>query len=35
VSDGRIIWIAGHRSDESVKITADTETVLKAELFLA
>lgn len=35
VSDGKIIWIAGHRSDESVKVTAKTETVLKAELFLA
>ncbi len=35
VSGGKIIWIAGHRTDESVKVTAETETVLKAELFLA
>ncbi len=35
VSGGKIIWIAGHRSDESVKVAPETETVLKAELFLA
>ncbi len=31
----RIIWVAGHRIDDSVKITASTENVLKVELFLA
>ena len=35
VSDGRIIWVAGHRLDNSVKVDADTRGVLKAELLLA
>ena len=35
VSDGRIIWVAGHRLDNSVKVDADTRRVLKAELLLA
>jgi tRNA(Ile)-lysidine synthase len=35
VSDGRIIWVAGHRLDNSVKIDAETRLVLKAELLLA
>jgi tRNA(Ile)-lysidine synthase len=35
VSDGKIIWIAGHRIDNSVKIGPQTRRVLKAELLLA
>jgi tRNA(Ile)-lysidine synthase len=35
VSGGRIIWVAGHRLDNSVKVDADTRGVLKAELLLA
>jgi tRNA(Ile)-lysidine synthase len=35
VSGGKIIWLAGHRIDESVKITPNTRTVMKIELFLA
>jgi tRNA(Ile)-lysidine synthase len=35
VSGGRIIWVAGYRLDNSVKVDADTRSVLKAELLLA
>jgi len=35
LSRGKIIWIAGHRIAETVKVTAETAKVLKAELFLA
>lgn len=35
LSCGKIIWIAGYRMDESVKITDSTANILKAELFLA
>jgi tRNA(Ile)-lysidine synthase len=35
VSDGKIIWVAGHRLDNSVKVDAETRMVLKAELLLA
>jgi tRNA(Ile)-lysidine synthase len=35
LSNNRIIWVAGHRIDESVKIKASTQNVLKAELLLA
>jgi tRNA(Ile)-lysidine synthase len=35
LSQGRIIWLAGHQIDDSMKITPTTNTILKAELFLA
>ena len=35
VSEGKIIWVAGHRLDNSVKVDAGTRKVLKAELLLA
>lgn len=35
VSNGKIIWVAGHRMDNSVKVSAETRRVLKAELLLA
>lgn len=35
LSGGKIIWIAGHRTDNSVKIGPQTRRVLKAELLLA
>ena len=35
VSGGKIIWVAGHRLDNSVKVDAETRNVLKAELLLA
>ena len=35
VSDRKIIWVAGHRLDNSVKVDAETREVLKAELLLA
>ncbi len=35
LSNGAIIWVAGHRIDESVKVTPSTINILKAELFLA
>lgn len=35
LSAGRIIWVAGHRLDDSAKVTSQTEKVLKAELLLA
>ena len=35
LSAGRIIWVAGHRIDDSAKVTSQTEKVLKAELLLA
>ncbi len=31
----KILWVMGHRTDEFAKVTADTQRVLKAELFLA
>ncbi|MBW2100176.1 MAG: tRNA lysidine(34) synthetase TilS [Deltaproteobacteria bacterium] len=34
-SGQQIIWIVGHRIDESVKVTSSTNRVLKAELLLA
>ena len=35
LSKERIVWIAGHRIDNAVKVTANTRRVLKAELLLA
>ncbi len=35
LSGDRIVWVVGHRIDESAKITPETERVLKAELSLA
>ena len=35
LSRNRIVWVAGHRIDESVKIKSSTRNVLKAELLLA
>jgi tRNA(Ile)-lysidine synthase len=35
LSDGKIIWVVGHRIDESVKVTPATKNVLKVELLLA
>ena len=35
ISDGRIIWIVGHRIDDSVKVVPSTKKLLKAELLLA
>ncbi len=35
LSQGKIIWIAGYRTDESAKISDSTSNILKAELFLA
>ena len=35
VSGGKIIWVAGHRLDNSVKVDAETRNMLKAELLLA
>lgn len=35
LSKGKIIWVAGHRMDDSVKIKPLTKNVLKAELLLA
>ena len=35
LSEGKIIWIAGHRIDNSVKISPQTRRVLRAELLLA
>lgn len=35
VSGDKIIWVAGHRIDDSVKVTPATVNVLKAELLLA
>ena len=35
LSDGNIVWIAGHRIDEAVKVRPGTRRVLKAELLLA
>jgi tRNA(Ile)-lysidine synthase len=34
LSGNRIIWVAGRRIDEAVKLTQFTEMVLKAEIFL-
>ena len=35
ISSGKIIWVAGHRLDNSVKVDTETRKVLKAELLLA
>ena len=35
LSGGNIIWIAGHRIDNAVKVSRQTRRVLKAELLLA
>ena len=35
LSREKIIWVVGHRVDESVKMTPSTRKVLKVELFLA
>jgi tRNA(Ile)-lysidine synthase len=35
ITDGIIIWIAGHRTAEFAKVTRKTQKVLKVELFLA
>ena len=35
LSCGKIIWVVGHRIDESVKVTPATKNVLKVELLLA
>jgi tRNA(Ile)-lysidine synthase len=35
LNEDKIIWIVGHRIDESSKVKASTRNVLKAELFLA
>jgi tRNA(Ile)-lysidine synthase len=35
LSQGKIIWVVGHRIDESVKVTPATKNVLKVELLLA
>ncbi|MCF8067269.1 MAG: tRNA lysidine(34) synthetase TilS [Desulfobacterales bacterium] len=34
LSADRIIWVAGHRIDNSVKVNPDTKRILKAEFFL-
>ena len=35
ISCGKIIWIAGHRLDNSVRVDPETSKVLRAELLLA
>ena len=35
LSRGKIIWVVGHRIDESVKVMPSTRNVLKVELLLA
>ena len=35
VSRNKIIWVVGHRADESFKMTPSTRNVLKVEFFLA
>ena len=35
LSQEKIVWLVGHRIDESVKLTPSTRKVLKIELFLA
>jgi tRNA(Ile)-lysidine synthase len=35
LSRDKIIWVAGHRLDNAVKIDSQTRRVLKAELLLA
>ncbi len=35
LSKSKIIWLAGHIIDDSVKVTPNTRKILKAELFLA
>ncbi len=33
--EGNILWVMGHRTDAFAKVTVETQSVLKAELFLA
>jgi tRNA(Ile)-lysidine synthase len=35
VSDGKIVWVMGHRIDDSVKVTPCSQKLLKAEVLLA
>ena len=35
LSQGKIIWVAGHRLDNDVKVGPGTRCILKAELFIA
>ena len=35
VSDDRVVWVVGHRIDDSVKITPQTRAVIKGEVLLA
>jgi tRNA(Ile)-lysidine synthase len=35
ISQGKVVWIVGHRIDESVKIDSKTRMILKADLSLA
>jgi len=35
VSNGNIVWVVGYRLDNSVKVSAETRKVLKAEVLLA
>jgi len=35
LSQGKIIWVAGHRLDNDVKVGPGTRRILKAELFIA
>lgn len=35
LSQGRVIWVMGHRVDDSVKITPNTEQILKVTFWLA
>ncbi len=35
LSNNKIIWLAGHIIDDSVKVTQNTRKIIKAELFLA
>jgi tRNA(Ile)-lysidine synthase len=35
LSRGKIIWVVGHRIDESVKVMPSTRNILKVELLLA
>lgn len=35
VSDGKIVWVVGHRIDNSVKLSSETKTVLKVEMMFS
>ncbi|NIS18308.1 tRNA lysidine(34) synthetase TilS, partial [Candidatus Saccharibacteria bacterium] len=35
LSQGKIIWVAGHRLDNAVRISPQTQRIMKAELSLA